>query len=242
MKIAIVLPTYNEQAAVSSLIPEIFGVCGKNRIDCTVIVVDDNSPDGTAETVKELQGKYKIVLISRPKKMGLGTAYIAGFKKALEIGTDLVFSMDADFSHQPRSIPDFVEASRDFDVVLGSRYVSGGGTSMCGYRLVLSRGANFIASTLLGFKAKDITTGYRCYNAKVLKTIDLDSIKTSGYSFLEEILFVCNKQKGFSIGETPIFFDTRRSGESKLGRKEIIKFFLNMLRLKINSLFQKQNN
>ncbi len=238
MKIAIVLPTYNEQANIVRLIPELFEVCKKNSIKLTVIVVDDNSPDGTAQTVLELKKKYSVLLIKRPCKMGLGTAYIAGFKKALEMGFELVFSMDADFSHQPRSIPNFVKASRNFDVVLGSRYVKGGGTSLNGYRLALSRGANFIAATLFGLKARDVTSGYRCYHSKALKGIGLDSIKTSGYSFLEEILFLC-KQKGFLIGETPIFFDFRGGGESKLGQKEIINFFLNMLRLKILSMAGK---
>lgn len=235
MRIAIVLPTFNEQANVSKLIPEIFDVCKKNTIDCTVIVVDDNSPDGTAETVAELQKKYSIVLIKRKGKLGLGTAYITGFKKASDSDFDLVFSMDADFSHQPRSIPAFVRASKKFDVVLGSRYTAGGGTSLTGYRFALSKGANLIASVLLGLKARDVTTGYRCYKARVLKGIDLDSIKTSGYSFLEEILFLC-QHKGFSIGETPIFFDFRRGGESKLAKKEIVKFFFNMLRLKLLSI------
>jgi dolichol-phosphate mannosyltransferase len=238
MKIAIVLPTYNEQAVISPLINEIFSVCKKSGIDCTVIVVDDNSPDGTAQSVKELQKKFNICLIERPRKMGLGTAYITGFKKAIQLGADLIFSMDADFSHQPRSIPHFVELSKKFDVVLGSRYIEGGGTSLTGYRFILSKGANFIAATLFNLKAKDVTSGYRCYKAKVLKTIGLDSIKTSGYSFLEEILFLC-KKKGFSIGETPIFFDYRRSGESKLGQKEIPKFFFNMLRLKLRAMMGK---
>lgn len=238
MKIAIVLPTYNEQSNVSRLIPELFDVCKKHGINCTVIVVDDNSPDGTAETVEAMKKKYNIILVKRTGKMGLGTAYITGFKKALSMGFDLVFSMDADFSHQPRSIPAFVEASKKFDVVLGSRYIEGGGTSLTGYRLALSKGASAIAASLLGLKAKDLTTGYRCYNARVLRGIDLDSIKTSGYSFLEEILFLC-KKNGFSIGETPIFFDFRRGGESKLDKKEIINFFLSMVRLKIGSVREK---
>jgi dolichol-phosphate mannosyltransferase len=145
--------------------------------------------------------------------------------------------MDADFSHQPRSIPDFVKAAKGFDVVLGSRYIPGGGTSLAGYRLTLSRGANLLAGELLGLKARDLTTGYRCSHARVLKALPLDSIKTSGYSFLEEILFQC-KQKGFSIGETPIFFDFRRGGESKLAKKEILNFFANMLWLKLSALLQ----
>lgn len=238
MKIAIVLPTYNEQANIVRLIPELFEVCKKNSINLTVIVVDDNSPDGTAQSVEELKKKYCIVLIRRAGKLGLGTAYIAGFKKALEMGFGLIFSMDADFSHQPRSIPDFVNVTKKFDVVLGSRYTEGGGTSLTGYRFALSKGANFIAATLFGLKARDVTSGYRCYKAKVLKTICLDSIKTSGYSFLEEILFLC-KKKGFSIGETPIFFDYRRGGESKLGQKEIPKFFFNMMRLKLGAMLEK---
>jgi len=239
MKIAIILPTYNEQMNIIQLIPEIFYVCKKSKLDLTVIVVDDNSPDGTAETVEEFKKNYSIVLIKRKAKLGLGTAYIAGFKKALEMNFDLIFSMDSDFSHQPRSIPVLVEASKRFDVVLGSRYISGGGSNITGYRLVLSRGANFIAGKLFGINARDLTTGFRCYRAGVLRGCGFESIKTSGYSFLEEILFLCNR-KGFSIGEVPIFFDVRKSGQSKLGKKEIFNFFINMLRLTFISIVAPQ--
>ena len=236
MNIALVIPTYNEQANISQFISEVFAVSKKAKLNTTIIVVDDNSPDGTAKSVGELKEKYSIVLIKREKKLGIGTAYIAGFKKALEMDFDLVFSMDADFSHQPRSIPVLVEASKRFDVVLGSRYVSGGGSNIAGYRLILSRGANFIAGKLFGINARDLTTGFRCYRAVVLRGCGFELIRTSGYSFLEEILFLC-KRKGFSIGEVPIFFDIRKSGQSKLGKKEIFNFFVNLIKLKLNSIF-----
>ena len=173
--------------------------------------------------------------------MGLVLLILLVLKGALEMNFDLIFSMDSDFSHQPRSIPVLVEASKRFDVVLGSRYISGGGSNITGYRLVLSRGANFIAGKLFGINARDLTTGFRCYRAGVLRGCGFESIKTSGYSFLEEILFLCNR-KGFSIGEVPIFADLRRGGESKLAKKEIFNFFINMARLKllsVASVFQK---
>ncbi len=185
MKVALVMPTYNEE---------------------------------------ELAKEFSIVLIKRKGKFGLGTAYIAGFRRALELNFDLVLTMDSDFTHQPKSIPVLVKASEKFDVILGSRYIKGGGTNIIGYRLVMSRGANFIAGKLLGIKAKDLTTGL------VLRGVGFESIRTSGYSFLEEILFLC-KRKGFSIGEVPIFADLRRGGESKLAKKEIFNFFINMIRL-----------
>ena len=237
MKLAVVIPTYNEKSNITTLFPKIFDVCNKNGINICLIVVDDNSPDGTAKAVKKL-GNYDIELIERKGKLGIGTAYIAGFRRALELNADLIMSMDADWTHQPESIKILVGASDKFDVVIGSRYIPGGKSNITGYRLVMSKGANWFAGKLFGINAKDLTSGMRCYKAKVLRDCNFESIKTSGYSFLEEILFLC-KRKGFSIGEVPIFADLRRGGESKLAKKEIFYFFINMLRLKMLSIIGK---
>ena len=228
---AVVIPTYNEASNIRLLAKEVLSV-GK---EFSVIIVDDDSRDGTGKIAEELRRKSpkRVFVIHRKKKRGLGGAYIAGFKKALELNAKLVFSMDADFSHDPKVLPEFAEKiSQGFDVVLGSRYIKGGGVSWTGTRLALSKGANTLAKTLLGIPANDLTTGFRCYKREVLGKIGLDSVRSNGYSFLEEVLYLCYK-KGFRIGEIPIFFKNRTEGQSKLGRKEILNFFLTVIRLKL---------
>lgn len=236
MKISIVIPTYNEKENIKELIKQVFETTNKNKLNATAIIVDDNSPDGTANIVKELQKKYNLILIENKRKYGLGKAYLTGFRKGISIGSELIFSMDGDLSHKPKHIPEFVKKiNSGYDVVLGSRYVSGGGTNWGIKRKIISKGANTIAKIMLGLKINDLTTGYRCYTQKALKKIDLDSINSSGYSFLEEILFLCNK-KGLRIGEIPIYFEDRRMGKSKLGKKEMMKFFWTILKMRAKSI------
>ena len=178
---------------------------------------------------------HRVQVIHRKGKMGLGTAYIAGFKHALENDrADLVFSMDCDLSHDPTYIPDFIDMHlKGYDVIVGSRYIEGGGVENWDlYRRVMSKGANLLASTILGMQIKDMTTGYRCYASKVLKQLELDDIRSNGYSFLEEVLFLC-KKKGFTIGEIPIVFVDRTLGSSKLSKNEMWKFFFTLIRLKL---------
>lgn len=234
MHISIVIPTYNEKENLPELIDKIFNVFEKNQLNGNVIIVDDNSPDGTGHIADQLAERdSRIQVIHRKGKLGIGTAHIAGFKHAIEVNhSDLIFSMDSDLSHNPKYLPNFIEMYKNgCDVVVGSRYVEGGGVVNWGlYRKAVSKGANLLASTLLGVKVHDMTTGYRCYGRKVLEKLDLDSIKSNGYSFLEEILFYCNKED-FSIGETPIIFVDRAHGKSKLSKKEMVKFFLTILRL-----------
>ena len=234
MQISIVIPTYNEKENLPELIGKIFNVFEKNNLNGNVIVVDDNSPDGTGHIADQLVEKdNRIQVIHRKGKLGIGTAHIAGFKHAIKVNhSDLIFSMDSDLSHDPKYLPNFIDMYENgWDVVVGSRYVNGGGVVNWGlYRKAVSKGANLLASTLLGVKVHDMTTGYRCYDRKVLEKLDLDSIKSNGYSFLEEILFYCNKEN-FSIGETPIIFVDRTHGKSKLSKKEMIKFFLTIMRL-----------
>ena len=158
----------------------------------------------------------RVHVIHRPSKLGLGTAYIAGFQKALnDLGAARILTMDADFSHDPRYIPDMVALSRTKHVVIGSRYVAGGGTRNCSLkRIWLSRGANLVARTLLGLQARDATAGFRLYRREVLLSIPLDEIFSSGYSFLVEMLFLCQR-RGWQIGEVPIIFEDRRAGATR---------------------------
>jgi len=235
MKVSIVLPTYNERENVKRLIPRIFQVFKENKIDGNIIVVDDNSPDGTADAVKELQEKYPIILIERPKKMGIGSAYITGFKKALENGSDIIFEMDADLSHDPKNIPNFIKKVDDgFDVVIGSRRTDGGriiGWSW--YRRLISWGGNFIGRCIVGINGvDDITSGYRAYRKDILKRIDLEEIESNGYAFQLEMLGKFDKI-GSRLDITPIIFHDRYSGKSKLSKRDVINFFLIALKLRM---------
>lgn len=237
-KVTIVIPTYNERENIKDIIPKIFDVFHKNNIDGNIIVVDDNSPDGTSGAVEKIKENknYPIELIKRPKKLGIGSAYISGFKKALELDSDVIFEMDADLSHDPDIIPEFIENLRNCDVILGSRYVDNGKIENWGaYRKAISRGANIFADMLLNLNVKDITTGYRAYKREVLQAIDLDKIKSNGYAFQLEMLFE-TKKKGFKIKEIPMIFVDREKGSSKLSRIEVVKFFVLCLGLFVKRL------
>jgi len=225
MKVSIVIPTYNERENIGELIPEIFEVFGENRINGNLIVIDDNSPDGTSREVEKLRDRYPIVLIKREQKLGIGSAYITGFRKAMDLNSDIIFEMDADFSHDPRYTLEFIKSLNDSDIVLGSRYIRGGKVENWSlWRKMVSKGANILARILLGLKVNDITTGYRAYRKEVLQEIDLDKIKSNGYGFQAEILLRV-KGKGFKVKEIPITFIDRRGGKSKLSKIEIIDFF-----------------
>jgi glycosyltransferase involved in cell wall biosynthesis len=198
-----------------------------------VIVVDDNSPDGTGAKADAwaTRERSRVEVVHRPGKLGLGTAYIAGFERALELDATYVMTMDADFSHDPRYIPDMLEMAQTKHVVIGSRYVVGGGSRNCTWkRVMLSRGANFVARSLLGLKARDATAGFRLYHSEVLRSIPLERIFSSGYSFLVEMLFMCQR-RGWSIGEVPIIFEDRRKGKTKISRQEVFKAQYTVLRL-----------
>jgi dolichol-phosphate mannosyltransferase len=230
--ISLVIPTYNEAANLTKLIPRIHQALRGN--DYRILIVDDNSPDGTADVAEKLGKKYSVEVLRRPKKEGLGAAYVAGFTHALKSKPDFVFSMDADLSHDPKYLPSFMEASKKFDVVIGSRYVPGGGVRNWNLRRRLtSRFGNMFARAMLGLTPRDVSGSYRCYRANVLKAIDLSSIKSSGYSFPEEMLYRCVKQ-GASMGEVPIIFPDRKVGKSKLGKKEAVNFVFTMLKLRFS--------
>lgn len=216
----VVLPTYDEAENILPLSEEVLAVAP----GLDVLVVDDNSPDGTGDLVAErAKSEPRLHLLRREGKLGLGTAYLAGFRYALDHGYDQVFTMDADFSHHPRYIPRMLEAMRYFDVVIGSRYVTGGGIENWPlHRRILSRFANFYARFLLRLPVRDCTAGFRCYAAEVLQTVEPFEIRASGYSFLEEMAFrVC--RCGFRVGEIPIVFENRRAGDSKIDSPEIYR-------------------
>ncbi len=226
----VIVPTYNEADNLEDLVTQILAL----PVSIGVVVVDDNSPDGTgdlADTLAEANPGL-VYVVHRPGKMGLGTAYIAGFNKALgDLQARNVMTMDADFSHNPRYIPAMIEMCGFKHIVIGSRYVPGGGTKNWGWnRIFLSTTANTVARTLLGLKAHDATAGFRLYRREVLESIPLDQIFSSGYSFLVEMLFMCQR-RGWQIGEVPIIFEDRRNGTTKISSKEIFKAQYTVFRL-----------
>jgi dolichol-phosphate mannosyltransferase len=234
MKTAVVLPTYNERENLIGLVNQILAL----GIEAEVIVVDDNSPDGTGQLADEMAARdTRVHVIHRAGKLGLGTAYIAGFKWALSEGAERVVTMDADFSHHPRYVPALVALAEHYHVGIGSRYVPGGGVSQDwgGRRRFLSRGANLFARTALGLKAQDCTAGFRCYRREVLQSIELDRIFSNGYSFLIEMMYRCQRL-GYSFGETPILFENRQQGSSKISQWEIYRAMQTVLRLSVSRL------
>jgi len=237
LPVTVIVPTYNEKENIESLATQLLALPTEVR----VIVVDDNSPDGTGEIADRLavESEGRVGVIHRAGKLGLGTAYIAGFKKALAEGADLICTMDADFSHNPRYIPDMVaKIGQGYDLVIGSRYVRSGGSDHTLVRRVFSWGANTITRVMLGLHAHDTTAGFRCYRREALESLDLDSITSSGYSFLFEMLFNVER-RGWQVGEVPIFFEDRRLGASKISRKEILKALGTVFRLAPTRLTRK---
>lgn len=230
----VVVPTYNEADNLDELLTQLLALPAR----LGVLVVDDNSPDGTGALADAWAARApeRVRVVHRAGKMGLGTAYIAGFQTALNLDADFVMTMDADFSHKPRYVPDMLAMAADKHVVIGSRYVEGGGSRNCTWkRIMLSRIGNFVARALLGLKARDATAGFRLYHSEVLRSIPLTEIFSSGYSFLVEMLFMCQR-RGWSIGETPIVFEDRRKGKTKISRQEIFKAQYTVLRLFLRRL------
>lgn len=213
MKSIIIIPTYNEAENIRELISEILNL----KLNLDILVIDDNSPDGTAEIVEKISQKNKgIFLIKRKRKLGLGTAYSRGFKFALSKKYDFVLTMDADFSHHPRFLKRFLEVPADFDLVIGSRYIKGGKIS--GWeqsRHDLSKLANFITRFALGLRVKDTTSGFRRYSRKFLKNLNFKNVVSSGYAFQVEMVFLA-KRLGLNVAEIPITFYERRRGQSKI--------------------------
>lgn len=214
----IVIPTYNERKNIGELLSLVF----QQEADFHVLIVDDNSPDGTGELVRELlQTNYagRLFLLARPGKMGLGSAYIAGFKWALAREYQYILEMDADFSHNPKYLQHLLTAAGHADLVLGSRYVPGGGiTNWSLLRRLISLGGSLYSRTILGLPFKDLTGGYKCFRREVLNSIDLDDVRSNGYSFQIELTYRAFLQ-AFTIREIPIIFEERAAGKSKMSRR-----------------------
>jgi dolichol-phosphate mannosyltransferase len=237
-KSLIIIPTYNEADNVSKIIPEVLA----QDEGFNVLIVDDHSPDGTAKLVKEMQKtNARIYLIERPDKQGLGTAYVAGFKYAIAHGFDFIFEMDADFSHDPKSLVKLLAKAEDCDLVIGSRYISG--VNVVNWpmrRLILSYSANLYTRIITGLPVKDATAGFKCYRRAVLESFDLDSIKSNGYSFQIETNFMAWKH-GFRICEVPIVFTDRREGVSKMSKHIVHEAAWMVWKLKFRGIFLKKS-
>jgi dolichol-phosphate mannosyltransferase len=213
----VIVPTYNERENLEPLIAAVRAELDRAGADHTILVVDDNSPDGTGQVADRLAaGDPHVEVLHRPHKGGLGPAYIAGFRRALEGGAERIVEMDADFSHDPSYLPRMLAAAGEADLVLGSRYVHGGGIVNWGrLRRVVSRGGSWYARSILGIPISDLTGGYKCFRREVLEAIDLDGVRAHGYAFQVELTYRA-LQLGFRVVEVPIVFTERRAGQSKM--------------------------
>ena len=229
----VVLPTYNESENIVQLVPQLLAL----PENLNVLIVDDNSPDGTGQIADRLAADHtgRVAVIHRAGKLGLGTAYLAGFHRAFELGADRLLTMDADFSHHPRYIPAIITRSASADLVIGSRYVAGGGMEAPFVRRLLSRIANLTAKIFLGLHARDVTSGFRLYRRETLESIPLDRIFSSGYSFLIEMLFLVER-RGWRVAEVPIRYGDRTLGQSKISRNEVFKALYTVARLSYRRL------
>jgi dolichol-phosphate mannosyltransferase len=232
----IIIPTYNERQNILLLIPQVL----KTVPGVSILVVDDSSPDGTSAAVKELaQSVDKVYVLDRPKKEGLGRAYISGFTWGLERDFKCFFEMDADFSHDPRYLPDFLQAIDTADLVIGSRYLTG--VNVINWpmsRLLISYIGNWYARTVTGLPVRDCTAGFKCFKRTVLETINLGKIAASGYSFQIEMNFRTWKHH-FRIKEIPIVFTDRTRGESKMSTKIIREGLIPLWKLRFSTIFSR---
>lgn len=236
MKICVIIPTYNEKDNLEVLVGEIFA---QKVRDLGIIIVDDNSPDGTGKIADKLARKYKgkFWVIHRPGKLGLGSAYVAGWEKALRlvaIRSGLIIGMDGDMSHDPKELIKMIKMLETEDVVIGSRHIKNG--AIVGFsvgRKILTSGAQMFSRWLLRLPVHDSTSAYRGYRRRVIEKIQVPNIRSSGYSFLIEVLYRAHKN-GFKIAETPIVFGLRNGGESKVSKEEIFKALKTVFRLKFS--------
>lgn len=237
MKMIVVIPTYNER---ENIVPLIVAIEKLKISDLEILIVDDNSPDGTAAQVAEQQKIYprNLHLLKRPNKLGLGSAYIDGFTWALAQKANLILEMDADFSHDPNDLPRLIAACQNgADLSLGSRKIPNG--KIIGWdwrRRVMSAGAMFVARTFLKLRTSDVTSGFRCFKRRALESINLNKIKSNGYAFQEEVLYRVEKM-GFTTVEIPVIFLDRQHGHSKLAKKDIWEFFKLIFKLKYQQFF-----
>ncbi len=220
----VIVPTYNERDNLAPLVKAVRAQLDELGVDHTLLVVDDSSPDGTGKLADRLaQDDPHVQVLHRPEKGGLGPAYIAGFRRALEAGANVIVEMDADFSHDPAYLPRMLEATRRADVVLGSRYVDGGGVRNWGRgRRIVSRGGCWYARAVLGIPVNDLTGGFKCFRREVLEAIDLGRVRSHGYAFQVELTYRA-LQMGFRVEEVPIVFTERRVGQSKMTRQIMLE-------------------
>jgi dolichol-phosphate mannosyltransferase len=233
VKALVVIPTYNEKENLDPLLRRVFA----QGLPIEVLIIDDNSPDGTGAMADELAAADpRVHVMHRAGKMGLGSAYVAGFRYALERDYDAVFEMDADFSHNPDSLPEFLRELETADLVVGSRYLHG--VTVVNWplkRLILSYGANVYSRVITGVPIKDLTGGFKCFRRRVLESLDLSRVRSDGYGFQIEINFKAWR-KGFRIKEIPILFVDRRAGESKMNRRIVWEAAFMVWRLRILDL------
>jgi len=237
MEKLVIIPTYNERENIDEMISKLLAL----PHGLHVLVVDDHSPDGTAEVVRGWKARdARVHLIERAGKLGLGSAYLEGFKYALANGAEYIFEMDADFSHDPDAIGSLIEAAQDADLVLGSRYLNGGVTVVNWplSRLILSYTANLYTRVVTGLPVHDATGGYKCFRRRALEGIRLDRVQSDGYGFQIELSFKCWK-RGFRIREIPIMFVDRRAGVSKMNRRIIFEAAWLVWKLRLTDLFGK---
>lgn len=233
----VIIPTYNEKENIENIIHAVF----RQPYDFHILIVDDNSPDGTAEIVKNLQKEFpeKLFLLERGGKLGLGTAYIEGFKWALDRDYEYIYEMDADFSHNPNDLPKLYQAcaNEGVDLAIGSRYLTG--VNVVNWplgKVLMSYMASIYVRLVTGLKIADTTAGFKCYRREVLETIELDKIRFKGYGFQIEMKFKAYKS-GFTLKEIPIIFINRELGTSKMSGGIFSEAFLGVIKLKIQSLF-----
>ena len=231
MRACVCLPTYNERENLEAMLRALEAVLGA---DDRVLVIDDNSPDGTGEIADRLAKELGSVdVLHRERKEGLGAAYVAGFRWALEHDAELVLEMDCDFSHNPADVARLIEATADADMVLGSRYVEGGGTrDWSSIRRLISTGGSLYARTLLRVPIRDLTGGFKCYRRQVIETIELDTISARGYAFQIETTYRALRAS-FSVKEIPIVFSDRAAGGSKMGKRIVLEAIWKVPALKL---------
>ncbi len=233
----VIIPTYNEAVNIAKIIKKILSVSD----DLEILIIDDNSPDDTGKIVDEIsKNNKKLHLLTRPRKMGLGTAYVLGFDYALKSGYDFVFEMDADFSHDPEDLPRFIELLDDYDLIIGSRYANG--VSVVNWpmkRLIISFSACMFARIVTGVPVRDLTSGFKCYSRKALQSVAWEKFKVGGYGFQIQSVFSVYRA-GLKLREIPIVFVERRAGASKMSKKIIWEAFWLVWKLRLISIFTQK--
>jgi dolichol-phosphate mannosyltransferase len=240
VRVVVCLPTYNERENIEPMVRALDDVFRRHDLDARVLVIDDSSPDGTGEIADRLANEFSFLsVLHRPKKEGLGPAYLAGFVWALATDADRIVEMDCDFSHDPEDLPRLLAASADADLVLGSRYVEGGGTRNWGLgRRLVSRFGSLYARIILGVGIKDLTGGFKCFRRTVIEEIGLEQITTRGYAFQIETTYRALKA-GCRVVEVPIVFAEREAGSSKMSRGIVLEAVTKVPALRLRSLLSR---